>query len=223
MPISTRVDLARRVRYAEASGLVTDADVAAYGASMDDPSYDLTFDVIVDARGIDEVEVSTIALRRLAELMQRVDQARLAPGAWPRVAIVAASAAVFGLARMYQSYREAQQSRRAYFVCRTMEEAHRWLGLDDEGSNMSGSTVRREGATATRPVAVVFRDPAGVRWYVVPRLLGRGPDAVPAGFEFTSEIGERRFLRWEPREFFSPREVDEDQWRYLLQTASVET
>ncbi|MFN2564814.1 MAG: hypothetical protein ABR499_07385 [Gemmatimonadaceae bacterium] len=74
-----------------------------------------------------------------------------------------------------------------------------------------------------RAVPVVFRDSFSVRWAVEPRLLGRPPDPLPAGFQFTSEHGERRFLQWDPREFFSPREVNAEEWRALLRAATVET
>jgi hypothetical protein len=69
---------------------------------------------------------------------------------------------------------------------------------------------------------VAFADPVGVQWTVVPRLVGRGPEAVPDGFEFTSDHGERRFLRWDPLNF-SPRDVDEEKWRALLRASTLVT
>jgi hypothetical protein len=74
-----------------------------------------------------------------------------------------------------------------------------------------------------RLVPVEFSDASGISWRVVPRLVRGGPDVVPDGFEFSSEHGERRFLRWDPRDFFSPREIGNEDWRELLRSATVVT
>ena len=68
-------------------------------------------------------------------------------------------------------------------------------------------------------IPLEFTDPLGVRWTVVPRVVA--PEPVPDGFEFTSEYGQRRFLEWDPRDFFSAREADHDEWRALLQASTV--
>jgi hypothetical protein len=137
---------------------------------------------------------------------------------------------------MYEAYRQAQPSPKRYLVCRTMAEARQWLGLPEdepvepvEPVKLAEPAEPAYDATALdiecrpRVVPVEFNDPCGVRWRVVPRLLGRGPDVVPDGFVFSSEHGEHRFLRWDPRDFFSPREIDHATWRELLRSATVVT
>jgi hypothetical protein len=107
----------------------------------------------------------------------------------------------------------------------TMTEARRWLGLpdEDEPPRPESGASNVDADRLPRIVPVEFRDPSGVRWMVVPRLVRSGAEVVPDGFEFESEHGERRFLRWEPKYFFSPREVGHATWRDLLRSATVVT
>jgi hypothetical protein len=133
MPIDIRVDLDRRVRYSVVSGVVTDADLlAAYERVVSDPEFDPTLNVLADTRGVERVDVSAKSVQLLAQRRAR-DERLLTTK--PRVAIVAASDVVFGLARMYEAYGDRQGDGDRYLVCRTIEEARRWLGLPDEPSD----------------------------------------------------------------------------------------
>jgi hypothetical protein len=137
MPLTVRVDQALRVRYAVASGTVTDADVLdTYGGELVDPTFDPALDQIFDGRAIDRLEVTSEALRTLADLMVVVDGA-LPPGIHPRVAIVVPTDVAFGLARMYQAYRESRGTPKQYYVCRSMDEARRWMQLPEGDSRES--------------------------------------------------------------------------------------
>jgi hypothetical protein len=231
MPIRIRVDPARRVSYTTATGVITDADLREVCASMlANPDYDPSADHLFDGNGIERLEVTPATVQEAAQLFASADH-RISTGACPRVAIVAPADATFGVARMYEAYREMQPSSpKRYLVCRTMEEARRWLGLpEEEPAEPAYDATALDVGTALdvecgpRIVPVEFDDPHGVRWAVVPRLLGSGEDVVPHGFVFSSERGERRFLRWDPKDFFSPREIGHATWRELLRSATVVT
>ncbi len=62
----------------------------------------------------------------------------------------------------------------------------------------------------------VFLDGDGVRWAACPRLAGEGTDAVPLGFSFTSQHGERRALDGVLADCVSWEEFDDHEWRELL-------
>ena len=129
MPIAIEVDHAQRVRYASASGVLTDADVLeGYAGVLADPTYDPTLDVVFDCTGLEWLDVRPATIGRIAELVARADRA-IPPGVHPRAAIVAPADVAFGMARMYQARRESQNTPTRYFVCRTMDEARDWLGL----------------------------------------------------------------------------------------------
>ena len=223
MPISIRVDPVRKISYTTATGVITDADLRQVCARiLSDPDYDPAADHIFDGNGVERFEVSPATVQEAARLFARTDRA-VPKGARPKVAIVAPADAAFGLARMYETYREMQTSPKRYLVCRTMTEARRWLGLPEEGSLPPEAAGATDVDRPPRVVPVEFRDTTGMHWTVAPRLIPSGAEFVPDGFEFVSERGERRFLRWDPKNFFSPREVDHATWRGLLRSATVVT
>ena len=138
MPIVVEVDQTYRVRYAAASGVLTDADVLeGYGGVLADPAYDPGLDMVFDCTGIERFDVAPATITRIADLVARADRA-IPPGAHPRAAIVAPADIAFGMARMYQARRESQHAARQYFVCRTMEEARSWLGLSRGQAEVAG-------------------------------------------------------------------------------------
>jgi hypothetical protein len=207
MPITVHVDPSLRVRYAAASGVVTDADVLeGYGEVLADPAYDPSIDQLFDGSAIERLEVTPAAVMRLAELVARADRA-IAPGVRPRVAIVAPADAAFGLARMYEAYRESQQSPKQYFVCRTAEDARRWLGIPDPPS--------RDAEGRASP-AIQFRDADGALWTVRRRTLGFG-NLVRLDFE--SDSGERRRSDVIPLDEQAWDDVNRLSWQSLLRDA----
>jgi hypothetical protein len=62
----------------------------------------------------------------------------------------------------------------------------------------------------------VFLDGDGVRWAACPHLAGEGTDAVPLGFSFTSQHGERRALDGVLADCDSWEDFDDHEWRELL-------
>jgi hypothetical protein len=136
MPIEIRVDSAERVRYSCVTGIVTDAEVLdAYERVVEDPDFDPTLDVIADMTGAIRIDVTANRVRELAE--RRARNARL-NAARPRVAIVAPSDVMFGIARMYESSGPRDDGSRRYLVCRTMEEARAWLSLPERSAQLDG-------------------------------------------------------------------------------------
>jgi len=224
MPISIRLDAERKVTYATATGVITDAHVLEICTTMiSDPDYDPSLDHIFDAGGIERLEVSPAALHEAAQIFARVDRG-ISTGAQPKVAIVAPADVTFGVARMYEAYREMHPSKKRYFVCRTMEEARRWLGLPEDEASDAADPDRAVSSAGLPPIVPVeFRDRRGVHWTVAPHLVRNGAVVLPDGFLFSSEHGERRFLHWEPKDFFSPWEVDHATWREMLRSATVVT
>jgi len=225
MPIRIKVDPARKVSYTTATGVITDNDLREVCAAvLTSPDCDPCTDHIFDGGGIERLEVTPATLQEAAELFARVGR-DISSGLRPRVAIVAPADVTFRVARAYEAYRGVRPSPKRYFVCRTVAEARRWLGLPEEESPPGCLTTSRmaEDDDAPRVVPVEFRDPRGVQWAVMPRLVRSGRDIVPDGFVFSSECGERRFLYWDPRDFFSPREIDHETWRELLRSATVVT
>ncbi len=126
MPVRTWVDVVEQVRYIVFSGVVAEYDIALSYAMVADPTGEPTMDLIVDTTGIEGLDRITDALKSIA--LQRGADAKRDRPAPARVAIVAPSDAIFGMARMYEGYRESSGTS-PYQVSRTMEEAREWLGL----------------------------------------------------------------------------------------------
>jgi hypothetical protein len=129
MPIDIRVDSAEGVRYSVVTGVVTDAEMLeAFERVVDDPTFDPTLDVIADLRGVERLAVTPTRVRELAE--RRARNPRLV-AAQSRVAVVAPTDVMYGVARMYGSSGHREDAGRRFLVCRTMEEARAWLSLPE--------------------------------------------------------------------------------------------
>ena len=83
-----------------------------------------------------------------------------------------------------------------------------------------GGGKKRDGIASAleSPMAYckVFLDGDGVRWAACPHLAGEGTDAVPLGFSFTSQHGERRALDGVLADCVSWEDFDDHEWRELL-------
>lgn len=127
MPIAWRVDHVARVVIAVASGKVADADLIAYQREAWSEPGVAGYDELLDVTRVQQPEVHRDGLRDAATLAAQMDDTRLSG----RFAIVAESDVAYGLARMYQSYRELdRRSVRSVSVFRTMKEALDFLGID---------------------------------------------------------------------------------------------
>lgn len=131
MPIRLWIDRKERIRRSKAFGVVTDRDfIDVYGGMARDTLCDPTLDHLADFSDVERSEVTAAGLLETARIMAR----RIDPGlAWAearsKVAMIATSDAVFDMLRMYQRYREADEPRVSFLICRTMDEARGWLGL----------------------------------------------------------------------------------------------
>jgi hypothetical protein len=134
MPVTVAVDAAERIRYTTMSGDVCETDlIAAFMRAMDDPRIDPTLDQIVDMRGVQRLDVSAAGVWRLAQVVSAADP----PDVARRVAIVASSDYLFGMARMYEALRATAAAPEVYQVFRDMAAAREWLGLGPEKAAMT--------------------------------------------------------------------------------------
>lgn len=120
MPISHRVDPERRLVVCTMHGVLADDDLARSPSSLlSDPAFDPAFDLVVDARGVTALEITSSAVRRAAQTDAFSERARRA--------IIVADDAAYGLARMFHSILMAEPH--SVLITRDHDEALRWLGL----------------------------------------------------------------------------------------------
>jgi hypothetical protein len=132
MPITYRIDHDSKVVVAVGSGLFTPGDVFDYQRAAWSGPETLGYDELVDMTHVTEVSLpSTRRIQELASVAARMDNAS-APS---RFAIVAPGDLAFGLGRMFQVYREAdERSAKEVGVFRTLKDALVFLRLDDAPS-----------------------------------------------------------------------------------------
>jgi hypothetical protein len=128
MPITYRIDHARRLVQAEGHGTLTADDLFRYQREVWLRPDVTGYSELVDMRPVRHIEQPSPArIRELAQLSAAMDP--LAHGS--RFAIVAPDDLAFGLGRMYESYRSLQpDSTKDVGVFRTMEDALAFLGVD---------------------------------------------------------------------------------------------
>ena len=95
--------------------------VAGQRALAHAADFDPTFGVVVDLRGVDEIrmtprEMSAVAMFTPLELTTRL-------------AILVRGEGAYGVARLYETVREAVSAGDVVRVCRSVEEAVEWLGV----------------------------------------------------------------------------------------------
>lgn len=102
------------------SGHLDDQALAALRARLlEDPRFDADQDLLVDLRQVETAEISTAAVRRLAQ--------EGAPRTARRVALVTELDMIFGLARMYQSLRGPELDMEVF---RKLADALEWFDED---------------------------------------------------------------------------------------------
>jgi hypothetical protein len=106
-------------------GLVTDAEVFNYQLEAWARPEVTGYDELIDACAVSQFEkTSANRVHELARLSARMDK----PPRPAKIAIVASGPAQYGMARMYQTYRELEtKGAKAISVFRTMDEALTWL------------------------------------------------------------------------------------------------
>lgn len=122
MRISYEIDAERRLVVTTVQGEVTAEDLRLHAEAMaSDPQRRGTLDEIVDLTGATESSIATRAIRDFAQLMREKD--RNTPGT--KLALVAPANAAFGLARMFEAYRQHPSFEIQVF--RDGASALRWL------------------------------------------------------------------------------------------------
>jgi len=118
MPASYRIDLRAGVVFTLVEGHVTNEELLAHQQRMSaDPDFRPTMNQVIDARGVTETSVTAFGVRLVAT------PSIFAPGS--RRAIIEG---VASYARMFQTLRS--QSGEDIRIFSTVEDAHRWLGLE---------------------------------------------------------------------------------------------
>jgi hypothetical protein len=120
MPFSSVIDASRRLVVTTATGDVTgDEGLACCLALKERTDFDPTFNQLIDFTNAARFEVTAGQLRRIA--------AQPLFSATSKRAIVATNPTVFGLARMFESYRHVSGRGEHVMVFRDMSEALVWL------------------------------------------------------------------------------------------------
>jgi hypothetical protein len=125
MAVSYTIDSKRRLILSSASGEITGAELLGHqDRLMHDPDFDPNFRQLADFTGTTRVSVSSEDVRTLAA------RNIFAPGS--RRCVIAPTAEIFGLARMFQTFRELSGGKEELQIFKDREEAMRWLFSDGE-------------------------------------------------------------------------------------------
>jgi hypothetical protein len=127
MPYSVSVNRSRGFVWATWDCTVTDELLSDYQQSVwGDPSI-AGYDELADLRVVTAFSVTPAGLRRLASIAASMDD----PNRPSKFAIVASTASIYGLARMYEAYRELNpHSNKEVSVFEDIESALAWLCPD---------------------------------------------------------------------------------------------
>ncbi len=121
MPIISQNDSSLGVVFSTFQGVVTKEDILAQVEMFrTDPAFQPSFNHLIDTRGTTRFDVSTDGLRAVSMHSAFNEKSRRA--------VVAEKDEMFGMARMYEVFREDAPDQMTVF--RDMAEARRWLGLD---------------------------------------------------------------------------------------------
>ena len=128
MPITHNIDHDRKLVQATLQGLVTDEEIFNYQREVWSRPEVAGYDELIDANAVMQFERTTAnRVHELAAVSARMD----APPHPSKIAIVAAGNMQFGMARMYQTYRELEtKGTKIIQVFRALDEALKWLESD---------------------------------------------------------------------------------------------
>ncbi len=123
MPIISQIDSSLGLVFSTFQGVVTKWDILAQVERFrTDPSFQPSFDHIIDTRGTTRFDVSFAQMHAVSSHTAFNEKSRRA--------VVAEDTEMRGAARVYQILREDQKKPDKMKVFRNMAEARRWLGLD---------------------------------------------------------------------------------------------
>ena len=133
MPVPYQIDHDERLVVASPQGVLTDEDVFGYQQEVWSRPDVRGYDELIDMTSVTEIEfISTKRVAFLADLSASMDP----PALTSKLAIVATADLHFGLARVYETYREtAKQGTKSVRVFRNRNEALHWLGASVEAAS----------------------------------------------------------------------------------------
>lgn len=121
MPATYEIDVARRLVISTVTGVIQGNDVVRHHKQLRrDPRFDPTFDQLADFTAVTRVDLTNEALRTAAMEAIFSDTSRRA--------MVAPNKEIYGMVRMYQTYRQLHGGRELIEIFATRDEAMRWLG-----------------------------------------------------------------------------------------------
>ena len=123
MPFSYVVYKEHRLVVSAGSGLVTWEEIKArQDETKTDPSFDPTFNQIVDLRSVTEIQMSGDQARMLASRQIFSQESKRA--------FVATNPSIFGMGRMWEIYTEFSERPSQIRVFADLASALKWLGLE---------------------------------------------------------------------------------------------
>ena len=131
MALNYRFEKNRRLVLITGFGVIgPDEIVANREALLSDPDFDRSFDALVDFTQVPETSLNSDALRTLSR------EPLFSPAS--RIAVVVplplGNMTLFGMARLYETYREVSNMGDHLRVFKTLEDAREWLGVDEPPS-----------------------------------------------------------------------------------------
>ncbi len=121
MAVSYRIDKSLGLIFTTPQGMFTGQDMLTHIKRLtEDPDFDPSYNQLVDLRAVIEFAMSAAELQVITGYRLFNEKSRRA--------IVADKDITFGMARMYEVFREDAPEEIKLF--RDMAEARRWLGLD---------------------------------------------------------------------------------------------
>ena len=121
MPADYEIDEETKTVFSRAWGKVTDEDALNHQQRlMADSRFNPMFNQLLDATAVVDFEISTNGVQILAS--------RNPWKSGVRRAFVATDDLAFGMFRMHEAY--LVENSKEIIVCKSIEEAHKWLGLD---------------------------------------------------------------------------------------------
>jgi hypothetical protein len=123
MPTNYGIDVEQQLVFSRASGDVTDAELFNHQSQLArDPLFHRDFSQLADFLGV------TSSTGVTAKGIMRLAQEHLY-GPSSRRAFVASDPASFGLARMFETYRDISQGEEQIRVFKNLKDARLWLGI----------------------------------------------------------------------------------------------
>ena len=120
MPLIYVIDKQHRLVTSTASAVVTYSDITSHQSRLkNDPEFDPTFDQLVDGTAVTQIDLTTENVRAIAR------QRLFAAGS--RQAFATSSEFAYGMARMFELYRDSAGTGRLVRVFNGLEAAQEWL------------------------------------------------------------------------------------------------